>query len=311
MLEFKQSESTAVRRRWIMTLVSSTDGVTGLTAQTGQVYVSKNGGTPALSTNSIVEVDATNMPGLYYIELTAAELNTLGHIAITKKNAASLAFQDRALVSYNDPFTSVGGFSGGTTDTFKLTKKHIEAIAEEVWKYKMTEDITAKDKLMQASEHPIVDLSGLSAEIKGIVMPELDLSPVLQKVEAIKYPDLDLTPVLDKIDQIKIPECPAPDLDGLAAKITAEIQKLDKPDMATPEVAKVVAELSELKTILDVRLTEMSKEDPDGNELLYGIQNEMEDKFEEVMNKLGDDHGKLAKEIINTKFEILEDLHNG
>ena len=146
MLEFQQSEDTAVRRRWIIVLVSSTDGVTGLTGQTGQVYISKNGGTPALSTNSIVEVDSTNMPGHYYIELTASELDTLGHISITKKTASSLAFHDRAIVSYNDPYASAGGFSGGGSgETFKLTKKHIQSIAEEVWKYKVEEEISAQE----------------------------------------------------------------------------------------------------------------------------------------------------------------------
>ena len=44
MIQFQQSEQTAERRRWILVLVDSTDGVTGKTGQTGTVFISKNGG---------------------------------------------------------------------------------------------------------------------------------------------------------------------------------------------------------------------------------------------------------------------------
>ncbi len=47
--------------------------VTGATSIS--VYVSLDGGAPALATNSAVEVDASHSPGIYKIVLTAAEMN--------------------------------------------------------------------------------------------------------------------------------------------------------------------------------------------------------------------------------------------
>lgn len=37
------------------------------------VYLSKDGATPVVSTNSVTEMDATNMPGCYQLALTQAE----------------------------------------------------------------------------------------------------------------------------------------------------------------------------------------------------------------------------------------------
>jgi len=97
-MTFQQSEQIAGLRRWILVLVDSADGVTGKTGQTGTVFISKNGGASVASTNSIVEVDAGDMPGHYYVELTADELDTLGGISISYKSAEALAFHDRAIV---------------------------------------------------------------------------------------------------------------------------------------------------------------------------------------------------------------------
>ena len=47
--------------------------VTGATSIS--VYVSLDGGAPALATNSAAEVDASHSPGIYKIVLTAAEMN--------------------------------------------------------------------------------------------------------------------------------------------------------------------------------------------------------------------------------------------
>ena len=49
--------------------------------------LSLNGGAAADSTNNLEEVDTTNLPGLYSLELTAAEVSALGTLAVSGKIA--------------------------------------------------------------------------------------------------------------------------------------------------------------------------------------------------------------------------------
>jgi hypothetical protein len=88
-LVVQQSSATAAYRRVYLHLVDATDGITpetGIAAATAMLSV--NGAAAAASTNNIVEIDAGDLPGAYYLELTAAELGTLGTIRGGFKAAA-------------------------------------------------------------------------------------------------------------------------------------------------------------------------------------------------------------------------------
>jgi hypothetical protein len=63
-------------------LVDATDGETPETGLSPTVYISKNGGTAATTTNSAAEIDATNMQGWYKVALTATETNTDGSLIV-------------------------------------------------------------------------------------------------------------------------------------------------------------------------------------------------------------------------------------
>ncbi len=102
----KQSESTAARRRVYFHAVDATDGITAEAGLTGAGRISKNGGATAASTNNIVEVDSTNMPGRYYVEFTAAEVDTLGSVEFRFKTAACAEVVARAQVVLLDPYIS-------------------------------------------------------------------------------------------------------------------------------------------------------------------------------------------------------------
>lgn len=318
MIQFQQSEQTAARRRWILVLVDSADGVTGLTGQTGTVFISKNGAAAVASTNSIVEVDAGDMPGHYYIELTAAELSDLGWISITKKTAGSLAFHDRAIVSYNDPYTSAGGFSGGGVgESFKLTKKHIDAIAERVWKYLLTEEKTAQDVLLEAAVPALpTDLSGLESSIKSIMIPETDLTPILEGISRIVIPKLDLEPVLRKIDAIKIPMPMnhSAEIQSLAKQINEAVSKLDKPDVLSPEVSKLLSEVATLQDNFDNKITAVLDKDPGVQALrdeVIASQEDLKDKLKVILEQVIEtkvNTEALAEEGVKNKFEIIEEL---
>jgi len=105
MMIFKQSEDTAALRRVPIVAVDATDGITpkDVTFGVGEVLLIKNGGAPVATTATAVKVNGAT--GDYYVELTAAELDTLGYgiVMISKSGvrSAKFAFQVIAANLYN------------------------------------------------------------------------------------------------------------------------------------------------------------------------------------------------------------------
>jgi len=86
---FVQSEATAARRRVWLYLVDAADGLTPETSEGGgQPQVSKNGAAWANTTATLTAVGN----GTYYVELTAAELDTLGKGFVRYKSANTAEF---------------------------------------------------------------------------------------------------------------------------------------------------------------------------------------------------------------------------
>ena len=84
MILVKQSEATAAYRRMCFQCVDATDGMTPETGEAGgQPQISTNGGAWANTTNTLVAIGN----GRYYVELTAAELGTIGIIEGRYKSA--------------------------------------------------------------------------------------------------------------------------------------------------------------------------------------------------------------------------------
>ncbi len=103
-VQIQRNEATAALRRVPVWLVDATDGITEEIDITGKPYMAKTGVSPAETTNSLVQVDSTNMLGLYYIELTAAEVDTLGLILMSFKTAATARWYGSAQVVDYDPY---------------------------------------------------------------------------------------------------------------------------------------------------------------------------------------------------------------
>ncbi len=328
MIQFQQSETTAERRRWILVLVDSTDGVTGKTGQTGTVFISKNGGAGVASANSIVEVDAGDMPGHYYVELTAAELDTLGWVSISYKAANTLAFHDRAIVSYNDPYMSVGGFSGGGSSSgFRLTDKHIELIAKKVWEYKIDDEFDAKYVIIKAAEHPVIDLSDIREGIRNIELPELDLTSVMDRIDDM------VVPIVNRIDNIVIPK-PfdhtkllegldnqikelrersvdtvglAKSVNGLKAKMDIATEEINSSLGTVSEIKDGFADLKELTYEFGLLIKDMS----DMDKRFEGMTSTMQKKeLTALVSKLDDSIKKLLVAVTESKFDILEEINN-
>ena len=104
---FQQSEGTAAQRRLFFHAVDATDGLTPETGLTGVGRISKNGAATAATSASITEIDSTNMPGRYYIEFTAAEVDTLADIEFRFKAAACAEVVARGQVVPWDPYDAV------------------------------------------------------------------------------------------------------------------------------------------------------------------------------------------------------------
>lgn len=72
-------QGTVYTRLFMM--VQSANHISGITGASPVVYISKNGATGVLATNSpAIAVDNTNLPGLYSIVLAAADVSALGDL---------------------------------------------------------------------------------------------------------------------------------------------------------------------------------------------------------------------------------------
>lgn len=106
MLQFKQSETTAARRRMLVRLVDATDlstPETGVTVAAGDLKISKNGAAEANHAGTWTEIGG----GDYYYEFTSGELDTFGFIRlrIAKTGIAPASFFGQ--VEANDPYTPI------------------------------------------------------------------------------------------------------------------------------------------------------------------------------------------------------------
>lgn len=101
MLLIELSEATAARRRIPLHLVDATDGITPETGESGgQPQLSKAGAAFANTTATLTAVGN----GLYYVELTASEVDTVGFGVVRYKSAATAECQVVFQVISFDPY---------------------------------------------------------------------------------------------------------------------------------------------------------------------------------------------------------------
>lgn len=90
--EITKSESTAALRRILFFFPSSADGYTPVTGKIDADFtcrISKNGAS-AIHAGTFTEIDAANMPGMYYYEATAGEVDTAGWLLLVISATASV-----------------------------------------------------------------------------------------------------------------------------------------------------------------------------------------------------------------------------
>lgn len=101
----QQSSATAAERRAYLRLTSATDA-SPVTGATGTGFLTKNGAAAAATSGSLVEIDAGDQPGLYYIELTQGELDTVGIYVVTFDDGSSLPATCTIMVVPDNPFAA-------------------------------------------------------------------------------------------------------------------------------------------------------------------------------------------------------------
>ena len=110
MFQIKQSEATAARRRIPVLFVSSTDGFTPVTPTTPLAYISTNGATWAATTNAVAVATLAagqSAAGVYYLELTAAEVANLGWITVNIQATNARQYNAHIQVMAFDPYDVV------------------------------------------------------------------------------------------------------------------------------------------------------------------------------------------------------------
>ena len=130
--EIKLDETTAALRRIPFFLPDSADGYTPQTGKSGSLsgFQSKVGASAVALAGSFSEIDQSDMPGLYYYEATAGEVDTQGWMiftfvcanCITQREHVRVGMTMKALDDNFDDAKGVG-FSTNTDSLRKLRNK--------------------------------------------------------------------------------------------------------------------------------------------------------------------------------------------
>lgn len=245
-MEFLQNDQNSNRLYWVVVLVSSTDGVTGLTGQATNAEISINGAAAQTSVNALIEVDSANMPGHYYLPLASSEVQTLGPISIYVKTSSSLAFHDRGYVTYQDPFASVGVLATGASGSTGLKRDQVAALIREIRKV-VRDELGAQEKISIPEDDDSEQIAKLDQILAAVSLPrtEVDLSPLLDSIASIPIP-VDHTAAIGavggKVDELA--KSHAFNVAPLAAAVAGLQEKLAAID---PDVASFSADLASLK----------------------------------------------------------------
>lgn len=86
------------------------------------VRVSKDGGTPATTTNSPVEISSTTMPGWYRVTLTASETDANSVLVVPRHNNPSLVFCSQIVA-----FTELGRVDVAVSSRSTLTTSDVQS----------------------------------------------------------------------------------------------------------------------------------------------------------------------------------------
>lgn len=287
-----------------------------LTGQTGHGYLSTNGATGVSSTNTFTEIDSVNMPGSYYLQLTAAEAATLGSLNLYVKTTSSNAFNAQAIVSYNDPYASQGGFvapsnvTGGFTkgmsdDLLKKIKKMIAAEFAAQEEEEDAEEIVEQKDYTEKLDTILALLSEEDDEEDTEEAPDRT-DEVLEAIAGIEKP-LDFTPHFKelggKVDAV------TPQLDnyktvseGFQGKMSVATDTINSSLDSVKKISDGFGELQKAMDDFKAKLDENTS--LDRRMANFGLEMKS-DKADEMSKQITE----MQKMLINHKYDILQALN--
>lgn len=122
-----------------ITLRKLSDGtrITGITDTDVAMYIRKEGGSltqKTIDSSNFSEVDATNSPGLYEIDFTAAEMDTIGEFTVVVKEngGADLAQAELRIDVESDIASTLSDIQGGGFSTSTDSLEQIRSTVDDV-----------------------------------------------------------------------------------------------------------------------------------------------------------------------------------
>lgn len=286
-----------------------------LTGQTGHGYLSTNGAAGVISTNTFTEIDATNMPGSYYLQLAQSEVGALGSLNLYVKTTSSNAFNAQAIVSYNDPYASQGGFVAPSNVTGGFTKGMSDDLLKKI--RKMIAEEFAKDEEEDDAEEVVEQkdyTEKLDAILTAVSEPEDDRTDeILTAISNI--PKLtDFTKLISTVlSEVK----------GLSGLLKTDLGAFEKAvkefeskiGSAGKEINGVSTGLKTLridfealaKTIQEYKATLADQSDLD-KRMDAMISGRNDEKLSSLIASITEMEKKLLINMVNFKFDLLEQL---
>lgn len=137
MQAIKRSDPRAVERRVYFTCVDTLALQTYLQSSdmsTFTVRLSKNGGTAnAAAAGAPTQVDSTNSKGLFYVELTTGDIDTVGTHTLTITNAGGTKAMEKRVIEFRVEQAFFASAVTGTLTTSTFTTDRTET-TDNFWK---------------------------------------------------------------------------------------------------------------------------------------------------------------------------------
>jgi hypothetical protein len=160
------------------------------------IYTAKDGGSSAVSTNSVAEVDATNMPGVYSLALTAAEMNG-DSIAVAGVSSTAQVHVNSAFISTEDikadTLQLITDVASVQTDTTQIISD-VGSVQTGIGN--ITDNVANKTIIAEALKE--IDVNAITA-VSGSIYSDIktDTAAVVAKLPAGIISDMSLNDVVD------------------------------------------------------------------------------------------------------------------
>ena len=220
------------------------------------LYIVKDGGTPASVTNSVSEVDSTNMPGIYKLTLTSTEMNASMIIVAGKSSTANTAITPAYLTTEIDAnVTEIGGDTQSATDLKDFADAGYDPATNKVEGVKLVDttttntDMRGTDSALLAASAP-ANFSSLAISVSGVVDSNLEsiIDDIQSATDLKDFADAGYDPATSKVEGVKLVDTTTTNTDmrGTDSALLAASAPANFSSLAISAEGLVTAELGGL-----------------------------------------------------------------